>query len=342
MKKIIENIYNALIKYENFYIVQYYSEFHKEDRFIAIKELIDGLYCVLISDEKNIEIDYAEAVNYAKSLGKNFSINMMIFTKEDYTHVNYEDSAFKLIINEKNNNVVYCDEACKPLFNIFQNLVKEEVAKGNFKIEKLTKNKMTTYILIAINIIMFIITQIAIMNLTNSLNSDSGQLSTQVINAIQNSVFITFGAKYNVLIGQGEVWRLLTCAFLHANFIHIACNMYSLLILGPQIDKIYGWKNYLFIYLFSCITSSTLSYVMSPSISVGASGGIFGLMGALLAFAFIERNRIDKRSVSSLMQIIIINLFIGLSIKNIDNFGHIGGLIGGFIISNIIYKKIRK
>ena len=78
---------------------------------------------------------------------------------------------------------------------------------------------------------------------------------------------------------------------------------------------------------------------MGPyGISVGASGGIFGLMGALLAFAIIERNRIDKKYISSLMQIIIINLFIGLSIKNIDNFGHIGGLIGGILIGYIIYR----
>ena len=78
---------------------------------------------------------------------------------------------------------------------------------------------------------------------------------------------------------------------------------------------------------------------MSPySISVGASGGIFGLMGALVAFAIIERHKIEKRYLSSLLQIIIINLFIGLSIQNIDNYGHIGGLIGGFIIGYIIYR----
>jgi rhomboid protease GluP len=78
---------------------------------------------------------------------------------------------------------------------------------------------------------------------------------------------------------------------------------------------------------------------MTPNgISVGASGGIFGLMGALLAFAVIERHRIEKRYLSSLLQIIIINLFIGLNIRNIDNFGHIGGLLGGIAIGYIIYK----
>jgi rhomboid protease GluP len=115
--------------------------------------------------------------------------------------------------------------------------------------------------------------------------------------------------------------------------------MYSLYIIGPQINQIYGSGKYFIIYIISCITSSLLSFLMSPySISVGASGGIFGLMGALLAFALIERNKIEKRYLSSLLQIIIINLFIGLNIKNIDNFGHIGGLLGGIIIGYLIYK----
>ena len=80
----------------------------------------------------------------------------------------------------------------------------------------------------------------------------------------------------------------------------------------------------------------------SYGISVGASGGIFGLMGALLAFAIIERHRIDKKNISSLMQIIVINLFIGLSIKNIDNFAHIGGLIGGIVVGYIVYRTSNK
>ena len=114
-------------------------------------------------------------------------------------------------------------------------------------------------------------------------------------------------------------------------------------IIVPQIEQIYGIKKYLSIYIISCITSSSLSYLMSSpeDISVGASGGIFGLMGALLAFAIIERHRIDKKSISSLMQVIIINLFIGLSIKNIeniDNFAHVGGLIGGLLVGYIIYR----
>ena len=65
-------------------------------------------------------------------------------------------------------------------------------------------------------------------------------------------------------------------------------------------------------------------------------------MGALLAFAIVERHKINKKYISSLMQIIIINLFIGLSIKNIDNFGHIGGLVGGILVGYIFYRILNK
>ena len=203
---------------------------------------------------------------------------------------------------------------------------------------------------------MFIITQVIIdkisnVEINNILSRYLNQISleeinekiNQVVNNINNSVLTNFGALSKELIQQGQLWRLLTCAFLHSNLIHIACNMYSLYIIGPQIQQIYGRSKYLFIYFISCITSSLLSYLMGTyGISVGASGGIFGLMGALLAFAIIERDRIQKKYMSSLIQIIIINLFIGLSIKNIDNFAHIGGLIGGILVGYIFYRISNK
>jgi len=343
MKKFEENFYKILINKENFYIKQYYSNFHGEDKFLAIKELNDGIYCALISDDESENIDYSEAIEYIKTLAKPFSLNMIILSHKEYVQTECSSMRHKLIINRENNNIIAYDESCIPLKHIFENNVQENSFKIKNTRENFFKDKITTLVIISINIIIFIITQVTIMNITNTVRGSSNGISNEMINVINNSVLINFGAKYNVLIEQGEVWRLLTCAFLHSNLVHIACNMYSLYIIGPQIQQIYGTKKYLIIYIISCITSSSLSYFMSPSsISVGASGGIFGLMGALLSFAIIERHRIDKKYISSLMQIIVINLFIGLSIKNIDNFGHIGGLIGGVLVGYLIYKTSRK
>lgn len=323
MRNLKEEFYKTLVSKENFYMKQYYSNFHSKEIFIAIKELRDGLYCVLISDKENEEKDSLEAIEYLKTLRKPFSINIVILADDEYIYRNYSDSANRLIINKENYNVIACSNSCLPLKQIFESTIQSDLNEHS----GFLKNNWLTFLLIAINVIIFMITAF---------------LSKDIFD-IDIRVLIFFGAKYNVLIEHGEVWRLLTCAFLHSGLIHIASNMYSLYIIGPQIQQIYGNIKYFIIYIVSCITSSLLSYLMSPkSVSVGASGGIFGLMGALLVFAIIERNRIQKKYISSLLQIIIINLFIGLSIKNIDNFAHIGGLLGGMIISYISYKLLNR
>ncbi|OOP75125.1 rhomboid family intramembrane serine protease [Clostridium beijerinckii] len=342
MNNFKEEFYKILVNAENFYMKQYYSDFHKREIFLAIKELSNGIYCVLISEDENENIDFLEAFEYIKTLGKDFSLNMIVLSKGEYTNINKTVMVNKLIVDKENYTVIKCDESCLPLKEILELYINKSKVKNIDNKREFFRYKIPTMILILINVIIFIIMQIDIYNIKHSLGS-SQLLSEEMINAINNSVLVTFGAKYNALINNGEVWRLLTCAFLHSSIIHIAFNMYSLYIVGPQIQQIYGAKKYLVIYITSCITASILSYLASPyTISVGASGGIFGLLGALLAFAIMERHRLQKKYISSLLQIILINLFIGLSVKNIDNYAHIGGLIGGALIGYVSYKILNK
>ena len=322
MKNFKEYFYKILIDKENFYIKQYYSNFHKKEIYFAVKELKDGIYCVLISDTENEGIDYLEIIEDIKKIGKTFSLNMIILSNQEDVYNNNFSMAHKLIINRENYKVMACDDYCMPLKQILNAITQDDEIKITKTKENIFKYKTLTLILIGINIVMFLITAFLSRNIFD----------------IDSKILSDWGAKDNILIAQGQIWRLLTCAFLHSGLVHIACNMYSLYIIGPQIQQIYGTKKYLVIYISSCITSSLLSYFMSPyGISVGASGGIFGLMGALLAFAIVERHKINKKYMSSLIQIIVINLFIGLSIKNIDNFAHIGGLIGGILVGFIVY-----
>lgn len=356
MDKFKEKFYKILIDNNNFYIKQYYSDFHKEEMYIAVKELEDGIYCVIISGEEEVQIDIEEALEFIKSLGKKFSLNAIIFSNGEHED-KFSNSLLgvnKLVINKKSNQVILCDNPCMPLKYIFENLMKKNIESSGEKYNFL-KYKVLTVAIIIINIIIFIITQIVIYNITKSnMNNimdiaqtypanQRAEIISQMKNNISNSVLISFGAKYNQLINSGQIWRLITCAFLHSNLIHIACNMYSIYIVGPQIEQIYGKIKYLVIYFISCITASLLSYFMSPNgISVGASGGIFGLLGALLAFAIVERNKMQKKYISSLLQVIAVNLFIGMSVQNIDNFAHVGGLIGGMVIGYISYRLIIK
>lgn len=318
MDDLKNKFYKFLIDRENFYMKQYYSNFHKENYFVAIKELEEGIYCVLITDEKEEDIDLLECIEYLKTLGKKFSMNIVVLSEGEYIYLN-SHGVNKIIINKNDYSLIGCDEPCIPLRKVLQQIQ----LNREFQVNKFFKENISTMILIGINIIVFLITAL---------------LSNNIFD-IDTMVLLRFGAKYNPLIYSGEVWRLLTCAFLHGGIMHIGFNMYALYVIGPQIEQIYETKNYLLIYLSSCITASLLGVIASPrTISVGASGGIFGLMGALLAFAVCERHKLEKKYVWSLIQVILINLVIGLSLNNIDNFGHIGGLLGGAIIGYCTYK----
>ena len=119
---------------------------------------------------------------------------------------------------------------------------------------------------------------------------------------------------------------------------HLFCNCYALYVLGPQIESFFGKVKYLIIYLFSGIMGSlfSMTFLGSNSVSIGASGAIFGLMGALLYFGYHYRVYLGNVVKSQIIPLILINLALGFVLTGIDNFGHIGGLIGGFMITRSI------
>ncbi len=147
-----------------------------------------------------------------------------------------------------------------------------------------------------------------------------------------NGTLLKFGANLDILVKNGDYYRLLTSMFLHAGLLHLLLNMYSLFIIGPQIESFFGKWKYLFIYLFSGISGSLLSIAFSHNtISVGASGAIFGLLGAMLYFGYNYRNYLGNVMRSQIIPIIVLNLVIGFMSEGIDNFAHIGGLVGGVL-----------
>ena len=138
---------------------------------------------------------------------------------------------------------------------------------------------------------------------------------------------------YRDFIRDGEIYRLLTGTFIHIDLIHLLCNCYALFVIGSMVERYYGKKKYSLIYLVSALTGSLLSICMSGSFSIGASGAIFGLLGSLLYFGYHYRVYFGSVIIARIIPVIIINLAIGFMISGIDNFAHIGGLIGGFLIS---------
>ena len=135
---------------------------------------------------------------------------------------------------------------------------------------------------------------------------------------------------------DGHIYLLITSAFLHANIAHLLVNMYSLYIIGEQVETYFGKWRFLFIYIISALSGNLLSIVFNNGYSVGASGAIFGLLGCLLYFGYHYRLYLSSVLKNQIIPIILINLLIGFMDPNIDNACHIGGLLGGYLATMIV------
>ena len=174
-----------------------------------------------------------------------------------------------------------------------------------------------TYILLIINLVVFL-------------------LMTLAGGSTDQRILIAFGAKVNTLIQAGEIWRLLTSTFIHIGFMHLAFNLYALWVLGPFVEKRLGHWRFLIIYILSGLGGSIASFLFSPALSAGASGAIFGLLGALLYYS-LKRPSLWKSGLGmNLIIVILINFGFGLTQPGIDNFAHLGGLISGTITCIIL------
>lgn len=190
------------------------------------------------------------------------------------------------------------------------------------------KTPYVTYVLIALNIIIFVL-----MYLFGNGSEDIRTL-------------IEFGALNKTLVLNGEIFRLFTSAFLHIGVIHLFCNMYALYILGKDIESFFGKYKFLFMYIISALVGSFISIIFMDEyvVSAGASGAIFGLMGALLYFGYNYRVTLNNSINKQIIPVILLNLLIGFTTSGVNNFAHLGGLLGGYIASMAVgvkYKSTR-
>lgn len=152
--------------------------------------------------------------------------------------------------------------------------------------------------------------------------------------------------KYSVwgygVVNYHEYYRLLTGAFLHAEPLHFIFNMYALYVVGSQMESFLGKAKYIAVYLFSAFIGSLFSIIFSNYASIGASGAIFGLLGSLLYFGYHYRVYLGTVLKNQIIPIIVINLAIGFLLSDhIDNFAHIGGLVGGVLMTMAVGVKYK-
>ncbi len=148
---------------------------------------------------------------------------------------------------------------------------------------------------------------------------------------------LKWGADFGPAIAlEGQSWRLFTNVFLHVGIIHLTMNMWCFLAFGPLIERLYGNAAFAALYLLAGVGGSIASMAWNPILfSAGASGAIFGVIGALLAFVVVHRHAIPVEVLvplrSSAVSFTVMNLMLGLMVRGIDNAAHIGGLLTGFL-----------
>ena len=303
-------------------------------------EKVDGPYRIIrinnnyIHNEEQYNFEQFKIKNIMKQIKRktlSFTINALNIDLNvaDRVEVKNEKNVDNISIHElsevqKNNDIVSVFPNIKTdLFegnnslDLIINVTKDinnKTESDNKKFEKIFSKKklFVTYILMGLCFLMYIVT---------------------LIMGSSNVTYLILGANYTPLVKNGEIFRLITYAFLHGSIIHLVVNMYSLFIVGRQIENNFGKVRLLIIYFISALSGGLLSALFSDGISIGASGAIFGLLGALLYFGLHFRLYLTDALISKIIPIIILNLLIGFTVTGIDNACHIGGLIGGFLAS---------
>ncbi|MFZ3262653.1 MAG: rhomboid family intramembrane serine protease [Terriglobales bacterium] len=154
---------------------------------------------------------------------------------------------------------------------------------------------------------------------------------------------VRWGANFGPLTVSGQWWRLLTCVFIHGGLLHIAFNMWCLWDLGRLAESVYGHWTFAVVYLICGVGSSLASVWWNPTVlSVGASGAIFGIAGALISSFYLGEFSLPRAAVSGTLRSVVVfvgfNLFFGGVVGGIDNAAHVGGLVMGLILGALIAK----
>jgi membrane associated rhomboid family serine protease len=176
---------------------------------------------------------------------------------------------------------------------------------------------LVTKTLIAVNVGIYLITAVQ----GNGINAPGGRLFYDMV-------------LEGHAVADGDWWRLITAAFLHASVLHIGFNMLALWWFGAPVEEYLGRARFVGLYLVSGLAGSAGALVQTSGITVGASGAIFGILGAMLILEWQATGRLGGNA----MTLIVINLALSFALSNVSIGGHIGGLIGG-ILATLAYAR---
>ncbi len=199
------------------------------------------------------------------------------------------------------------------------NMNSEQPAHREVTIRRTMAKPIATYVIMGITILFYI-----------------GQAVSDLLTTYDYPFIV--GGKINQFIMAGEFWRLITPILLHGSIFHLAINMYALYSLGGGLESFYGHKRFVTLYLCGGFAGNVLSFFFTPNPSLGSSTAIFGLLAAEGIFVITNRTFFGnnyQRMIINIVGIALVNFMIGLTTAQIDNWGHLGGLLGGAIFAYI-------
>lgn len=155
---------------------------------------------------------------------------------------------------------------------------------------------------------------------------------------------INWGASQPSLIQSGEYHRLFSCMFLHFGLDHLLGNMVLLLFIGDYLEKELGKVKYLFVYIGGGLCATLVSLIQEivvgdDVVSAGASGAIFAVIGAMIYILIRNKGQLANLSISRLFMMAALSIYVGFSSPGIDNYAHVGGIVAGFILCILVYRK---
>lgn len=203
---------------------------------------------------------------------------------------------------------------------------------GRVVSQMLPEHARYTTIVLTVNLILFGLSMAASLR-----RGGGGYDFHSLLGGINSYTLVRFGALYGPLAAAGQWWRFITPIFLHAGLLHIGFNSIVLFDLGPAVEEIYGPHKFLVLYVVTGAIGFVISYVWHPFVvTLGASGALFGLIGAMIAYGQRNRHRLGDSVKSMFVRWAIYGLIFGFLMPGVDNSAHLGGLAAGYLFGMLV------
>ncbi len=184
--------------------------------------------------------------------------------------------------------------------------------------------RFLTSLILLLNAGLFVTTVIFSMNRGNA----------SAVMGLDSQTLLIFGAKWTRLVFAGDWWRLVTAGFLHGGLLHFGMNTWAMLDVGANVEELFGTARMIVVYFVATVLGFLASSFWSGAVSVGASAGLFGLIGAMIAYGSMHTTALGQMVKSHYTRWAVYGLILGL-MGNIDNAAHLGGLAGGFAVARL-------